>query len=54
METAKAENKTAIERAFPKGYAEIQVGMSDVAFLNLKPTFPCVLNASINLNLEKK
>ncbi|KAF8239134.1 hypothetical protein L208DRAFT_1420849 [Tricholoma matsutake] len=26
METAEAENKAAIERAFPKGYAEIQVG----------------------------
>jgi hypothetical protein len=37
METAEAENKAAIERAFPNGYAEIQVGVSDVAFkLNLK------------------
>jgi hypothetical protein len=54
METAEAENKAAIERAFPKGYAEIQVGVSDVAFLNLRPTFQCVLNASVNLNPEKR
>jgi hypothetical protein len=54
METAEAENKAAIERAFPKGYAEIQVGVSDVAFLNLRPTFQRVLNASVNLNPEKR
>ncbi len=40
METAEAENKAAIERAFPNGYAEIQVGVSDVAFLNSKTDFP--------------
>jgi hypothetical protein len=39
-ETAEIENKAAIERAFPNGYAEIQVGVSDVVFLNLKTDFP--------------
>jgi len=39
-ETAEAENKAAIERAFPNGYPEIQVGVSDVALLNLKTDFP--------------
>ena len=36
METAEAENKAAVEQAFPDGYGEIQVGVSDVAFLNWK------------------
>src|SRR5262245_50916791 len=31
METAEAENKAAIERAFPSGCAEIQVGVSYAA-----------------------
>jgi ABC-type branched-subunit amino acid transport system substrate-binding protein len=39
METAEAENKAALERAFPNGHAEIQVGVSDVALLNLKTDF---------------
>ena len=34
METADPENKAALERAFPNGYAEIQVGVS-VALLNI-------------------
>jgi hypothetical protein len=39
-EATEAQNKAALLRAFPNGYAEIQVGVSDVAFLNLKADFP--------------
>jgi hypothetical protein len=39
-EIGEAENRAAIERAFPNGYAEIQVGVGDVAFLNSKTDFP--------------
>ena len=39
-EIGEAENKAAIERACPNGYAEIQVGVSNVAFFNLKTDFP--------------
>jgi hypothetical protein len=35
METADAENKAAIERAFPNGHVEIQIGVSDIALLNI-------------------
>jgi hypothetical protein len=52
MEIGEAENKAAIERAFPNGYAEIQIGVSDVALLNLKTDFPT--NASVNLSREKR
>jgi ABC-type branched-subunit amino acid transport system substrate-binding protein len=54
METAEAENKAAIERAFPNGYAEIQVGVSAVAFLNLKTVFRTCSQCSVNLNPEKR
>jgi hypothetical protein len=56
METVEAENKAAIERAFPNGYAEIQVGVSvsAVAFLNSKPEFQRGSKASVNLNWEKR
>lgn len=43
IEAAEAEDKAAMDRAFPNGYAEIpKVGVSDVtvAFLNLKTDFP--------------
>lgn len=40
METAEAENKATIERALPNGYAEIQVGVSAVAFSKLKADLP--------------
>jgi hypothetical protein len=38
MEIAEAENNAAIERAFPNGYAEIQVGVSAMAFANCHST----------------
>ena len=40
MEIGEAENNAAIDRACSNGYAEIQAGVSDVAFLNLKTDFP--------------
>ncbi|KAF8740703.1 hypothetical protein AX14_007603 [Amanita brunnescens Koide BX004] len=52
MEIGEAKNNAAIEKACPNGYAEIQVGVTDVALLNLKTNFPT--NAGVNLNREKR